>query len=370
VTENWPISERHVHLQGGLLAINPPQSERISLWPTTTDNKKLELKLPTYGSLYSKLKALKLEIIGVEFITHEGEAIGSSPPQWRPYAQQRKIWINWDAYQLWGQLGNSAYSHKNGLFYDLSKRISYQLSSLSERLKELSLAYRAQLNALRLKDNPELIGRFQDGFTELTYQKFQSFLFESCILRDYLSELVYNFSRSGELKEKKEITTAGGLLKLLKKKADLTDLEAAFLDIMSSDGWLKELGDYRDLVMHSAPISMVNHKLYCIKEVVNLPSDKMVQVVRFPIPKDPGALYKERSRRDDFDRYVRQFELIAKAALEDYGKYDCLQYAHKVTNFLSNLALSCASLSPYKPMVQEFVQSGSGMRSEFKYVSS
>ena len=36
------------------------------------------------------------------------------------------------------------------------------------------------------------------------------YAFESCILRDYLSELVYNFSRSGELKDqKKEITTAG-----------------------------------------------------------------------------------------------------------------------------------------------------------------
>ena len=179
VTDNWPISERHVHLQGGLLAINPPQSEKISLWPTTTDNKNLELKLATYASFYSKLKALKLEIIGVEFITHEGEAIGSSPPQWRPYAEQKKIWVNWDAFQLWGQLGNSAYSHKNGLFYDLSKRIAYQLSSLSERLKELSLAYRAQLNALWIKGNPELGGRFQDGFTELTYQKFQSFLFDA-----------------------------------------------------------------------------------------------------------------------------------------------------------------------------------------------
>ena len=197
------------------------------------------------------------------------------------------------------------------------------------------------------------------------------YAFESCILRDYLSELVYNFSRSGELKDqKKEITTAGGLLKLLRNKSDLTDLEAEFLNIMGSDGWLKELGDYRDLVMHSAPISMVNHKLYCIKEVVNLPSDKVVQAVRFPIPRDPGALYKERSRREDFDRYVRQFELIAKAALEAYGKYDCLQYAHKATNLLSNLALSCASLSPYKPMVQKFVKTDAGMRSEFRYVSS
>lgn len=367
--ENWPICGREVHLHGGLLAINEPQSNMVRLWPNTLCGKCYGIKIPTYGKIYTEIKSLGIEIVGIEFITHETEATGESPTQWRAYSAQQKIWSNWDATQLWSQIGNASYKHKDGVCYDLSNRISYQLTSLNLRLKDLSLSYRDQLNALNIKSKPKHGQRFQDGFTDIVYQKFHSFLFDACILRDYLSEFVYYFSRGGALREVgQNVTTAGGLYKLLKNDTELSSFEKHLKECMDDGGWLKELGAYRDLVMHSAPINIANHRLYCIQEIILLPDSKQAQSVRFPIPSNPDGLYKQRSKRDDFVKYVNALELIAKAALDDYGEYDCLKYAQNISTKLSNLALESVPLAPYQPMIQQFIRTDKGIISGFQHV--
>ncbi|KOO59218.1 hypothetical protein WH43_04340 [Rheinheimera sp. KL1] len=367
--ENWPVCGREVHLHGGLLAISEPQSDIVRIWPNTLSGKSCEITIPTYGKIYTAVKQIGLKVVGVEFITHESEAIGSSPTQWRSYSAQEQIWPNWDASQLWHQLGNASYKHKNGFCYDLSKRISYQLTSLNIRLRDLSLSYRDQLNALDIRSKPKHGQRFQDGFTDVVYYRFHSFLFDACILRDYLSEFIYHFSNGGALKEAgKEIATAGGLHKSLKKSNQLSPFEQRLKECMDDCGWLKELGDYRDLVMHSAPINISNHQLYCIQEIIALPDCQEIQSVRFPIPSDPAGLYKIRCKRDDFDKYVSDLDLIAKAALDDYGKYDCLEYAQTISTKLSCLALECITFAPYRPMVQQFIRTDTGIVCSYRQV--
>tara|TARA_B100000965_G_scaffold386154_1_gene388131 strand:- start:467 stop:1576 length:1110 start_codon:yes stop_codon:yes gene_type:complete len=367
MTENWPICGRKVHLNGGLLAINAPQSNVVTLWPNTLCGKRCEIKIPTYRKMYDGIKTLGLEVVGIEFITHESEAVGESPTQWRIYSNQQKIWANWDATQLWSQIGTASFKHKDGICYDLSKRISYQLTSLNLRLKDLSSSYRNQLNALSIKSKPNHGQRFQDGFTDTVYQKFHSFLFDSCILRDYLSEFIYNYSSKGALREEgKEVTTAGRLYQTLKKNSKLNSFEKKLKEWMDDEGWLKELGAYRDLVMHSAPINIANHRLYCIQEIISLPDSKQAQSVRFPIPSNPDGLYKQRCKKTDFDKYVKEIELIATAALDDYGKYDCLEYAQTISTKLSNLALETGSLSPYKPIIKQFIRTSKGTISNLR----
>ena len=186
-------------------------------------------------------------------------------------------------------------------------------------------------------------------------------------MRDYLSEFVYNFSRRGALREAgKEVTTAGGLYKSLKKNSELSSFEKHLKECMDDGGWLKELGAYRDLVMHSAPINIANHRLYCIQEIISLPESKQAQSVRFPIPSNPDGLYKQRCKKADFDRYVKELELIAKSALDDYGEYDCLEYAQAISTKLSNLALEIGSFAPYKPMIQQIIRTPRGTTSIFR----
>ena len=367
--EDWPYCGRTVHLNGGLIAVIEPQSDIITLWPKTNDNKTLEIKIDTFGKLYSALKKYNLNIIGVEFITHHSEFIGEAPTQFRGYANQNVIWPNWDAFQLWGGVSLSSFKHKNGLNYDLSNRISFQLSTINNRLKSLSLAYQRQLNALILKGKFKAGQRFQDGFTDLVYQEFHSYLFDCGILRDNLCEYIYNFSSNGKLKEDgKEITIASGLFKVLKKSPDLSEFEQNMKDCMSKGGWLFELGNYRDLVMHSAPINLTNHQLYAIHEPINLPGGKEVLSVRFPLPADPAKLYSQRCKRSSFDKYIEEFDELSRISLEDRGAYDCLEYAHKVFGLLSNLSLQVAKESPVKAMRQTFIHTESGTTSTFSYI--
>jgi hypothetical protein len=353
--EDWPYCGRVVYLLGGPVATIEPKSDVITLWPPTLDGKITTFKIDTFGKLYYALKKYNMTIVGVEFITHHSEYVGESPRQFRGYIEQNSIWSNWDATQKWSELSLSSFYNKNGLSYDLSNRISFQLKTVNNRLKSLSLSYQNQLNALVLKGTFKEGQRFQDGYTDLVYQEFHSFLFDAGILRDNLCEYVYNFSKNGCRKEiGKEITTAGGLFKLLKRIEKPSKLEAYLKSEMSQEGWLYELGQYRDLVMHSAPINIANSRLYAIQEAIELPNDKKTISIRFPLPSNPAKLYSERCKRDDFDKYINQFKELSDISLKDRGAYDCLEYAHKVFGLISNLSLEVAKESPLKPMQQKF----------------
>lgn len=367
--KDWPACSRIVHLAGGILAINEAHTNLIRLWPNTTSNEVSQIRIHSFGSLYGVLMRLGYEIIGAEFITHQMEATGQSPTQFRGFVNQESVWPNWDATILWGGLTLSAFHNKNGLAYDLSNRIKFQLHTINDRLKNLSLAYQKQLNARYLGQNFKEEQRFQDGYTDLVYQEFHSFLFDAGIMRDYLCEYVFNFSRDGTLRDeirkcsnkpKLEVTTASGLFKGLKKVEDLTKLEAMLIEIMGKEGWLHELGQYRDLVMHSAPINIANSQLYAIQEIKKLPDDKKIMSIRFPIPSNPSELYSERSKRDNFDKYIGKFKELSRLSLESRGKYDCMEYAHKIFGLLTNLALEVAEEAPYKPMQQGYLRTKKG----------
>ncbi|WP_312626680.1 hypothetical protein [Scandinavium sp.] len=366
--DNWPICGRTVFLFGGPVASIEPQSDIVLLWPNTKDGKEVQIKLDKYEKLFYALNKYNLKIIGVEFTTNYSEFSGESPRQFRGYIEQERHWSNWDATQKWSGIALSSFRNKNGLSYDLSNRISFQLTSINNRLKNLALSYQNQLNALALKDNFKNGQRFQDGFTDLVYQEFHSFLFDAGILRDNLCEYVYHFSNDGACKQDgKEITTAGGLLKVLKKMVVCTELESYLKNEMGPGGWLFELGNYRDLVMHSAPINIASHRLYAIHESIALPGNKELLSVRFPLPANPEKLYGERCKKSDFDKYIEHFKELSRFSIEERGAYDCLEYAHKVFGLLTNLSLEIVKHSPFKPMKHRFIRTKEGIISASEY---
>jgi hypothetical protein len=362
MANDWPVCGRTVFLSGGPVATIEPQSDTILIWPRTKDGKITKIKLDTYEQLFYALNKLKLTIIGVEFTTNESEFTGESPKQFRGYINQKNIWSNWDATQEWSGVALSSLRNKNGLSYDLSNRIRFQLTTINNRLKSLSLSYQKQLNALVLKESFKKGQRFQDGYTDLVYQEFHSFLFDAGILRDYLCEYIYNFSNGGACKlDGKEITTAGGLLKILNKMTTRTELENYLRKEMSPRGWLFELGHYRDLVMHSAPVNIASHVLYAIQEAISMPDEKELISVRFPLPANPEKLYSERCKKSDFNKYIDHFKELSRISIEDRGAYDCLEYAHKIFGLLSNLSLEIVKQSPFKPTRHTFIRTEQGI---------
>ncbi|HDG9787257.1 TPA: hypothetical protein PJH99_002838 [Raoultella ornithinolytica] len=366
--DNWPFCGRTVFLSGGPIATIEPLSDEVIIWPKTQDGKITQIKIDQYGKLFYAVNKINLNIIGVEFTSNESEYIGESPREFRGYVNQKNIWSNWDAIQTWGGIALSSFHNKNGISYDLSNKIRFQLNTINNRLKNLAISYQHQLNALVLKESFKNGQRFQDGYTDLVYQEFHSFLFDAGILRDNLCEYVYNFSNGGiSKKQGKEITTAGGLLRFLNSKKDHSEIESYLKKEMSIDGWLFELGNYRDLVMHSAPINIASHKLYAIHEPIAMPEGKELPAVRFPLPANPEKLYSERCKKNDFNKYIENFKEISRISLQDRGKYDCLEYAHKVFSLLTNLSLEVANQSPFKPMRHRFIRTEQGLVSIPEY---
>ncbi|WP_429170604.1 hypothetical protein, partial [Aeromonas rivipollensis] len=100
-------------------------------------------------------------------------------------------WANIEACWTWSNIGNEAYTQQNGHLWDLSKRISHQATLLNKTLRDLSLAYRNQLFSIVESFKPD--NKFINGFSDDIYAKFQHFLYDACVLRDYISEFVFHY---------------------------------------------------------------------------------------------------------------------------------------------------------------------------------
>jgi hypothetical protein len=358
--KRWPACGREAHLLGGAVAINKPRERIVSIWPASLDGKKVKILLPTYERFYLDIHRFGCQIVGVDFFTHADEVVGASPPQWRSYAKQSKdIWIHWTTLQKWGQIVSHSTEKKNGVLYDMANRIRYQLESVSERLRLLSCSYRDQLKARVITRDFRPEWRFEDGYTKKIYQSFHAFLFDACILRDYLAEFIYNFSESGHRKKNGlEIATAASLIKkILRKLKSPNVIEKEFIDITNENGWVFKLGAYRDLIMHAAPLAIAHNKLWAICGTVDLPGNNKLPIVRCPIPEDPSLILKIRTDRNKFNEYLKRFEDFSKASTAEIPSFDCLDYSHDITERLSCLSLKVMELSPLPPREIIFTES-------------
>tara|TARA_R110002074_G_scaffold104105_1_gene224703 strand:+ start:529 stop:1659 length:1131 start_codon:yes stop_codon:yes gene_type:complete len=370
MSDQMPMCERMVHVSGGILVVSEIGTTTAKFWPRTVHGKEMEINFSEYQALYSAIESLGFRIIGIDFIKHESEATGGTPPEWRSYTPiTGKRCVNASSKQLWSQLATASFLAKNGLSYDLCLRIKYQLDSLAQRLKDLSASYQQQLYAHCLKGKHTSGRRFQDGFTDIIYQKFHSFLFDACILRDYLCEYVYLHSDDGKLVEAgTTVTTASKLQKVLRKQNNLSRLEVGLRTQMEDGGWIKALGAYRDLVMHSAPINIANHNSWCIAQDKEAPHGEIFPSIKVPVPSDPAGLMSKRSMRENFDQYLAEMEVIARASFEDEGANDCLDYAALTTTNLSLISSDIAKLSPYKPVMTRYTQKIDAEVAEVDYI--
>lgn len=351
MNENWPICGRIAHLLGGAIATNQPNDKAVLIWPTTLDGKRVEISLSSYQKFYEDIQGLGCQIIGIDFYTHTLEATGVAPPEWRYYARDlANAWLHWETRQKWSEVGFHAAKNNNGLLYDIANRIRYQLAAVSERLRFLSCSYQDQLNARTVKGDFKPAVKFEDGYTKKIYLNFHSFLFDSCILRNYLAEFVYNYSENGYRRtDGVEITTAAGLIKVLNKISAPNIIEQEFISITSEAGWLFKLGAYRDLVMHAAPLAIAHKKLFAVCDTIDLVQDKKLPVIRCPLPEDPSLISRIRASRTEYSKYLEKLEDFIKASQGEIPKFDCLQYAHEVIAQLTCLSLKVMSLSPIPP---------------------
>ena len=111
-------------------------------------------------------------------------------------------------------------------------------------------------------------------------------------------------------------------------------------------GWLFELGAYRDLVVHSAPLAKARNRLFATSHELHITDHGSLPAVRLPIPLNPNAVSKSRATGEHFEDFTRQLDRFAEATSTDATSSDGLLYAHQALNKLILLACQLGEHSP------------------------
>jgi hypothetical protein len=338
---------REVHLAGGGRAFNGID-EYVDLETPTLNGKHLRLKLASFSALYSELKKLRIPIVGCDFFHTQDQASGLVPPEWRVTSVTGPAWLCADQGHNWSFIQNSAFDANNGFLCDLASRLSHQIRACEWRVRELSNCYAKQL-ASSLPRNYKESALFLDGNTSQCYMAFQSFLIDACILRDYFCEF-YAAVILGENKiAKSSIASIGGLMSHFKKNPP-NDAVGKELHASANNGqWLCELGAYRNLVVHAAPLSQAGESLYAVVRHFPLPQGEKLPAIKLPIPKNASNLREARNNGDYFENV--DFARFSNSVKDVENCNDALEYSHLCMQLLGALSESIAKISPLKPTI-------------------
>lgn len=345
---NW-LAIRIVHLHGGCRAINDLEP-RVVFQPNAIDGKRGDFFLTTYSSIYANLLKLGANIVGVDFYSNKFEVEGSVPPNWRPYHRPpRAGWIWAETVQLWRNIAFAAFKDQNAKLWDISARVAYQLRACGWRLRDLSELYSRQLNARIMGKLFKAGEMFKDQFTDLLYLALQGCLVDACILRDFLAEFIFEYVFASESTSRVfRVVTMSGLKKyVLNVQTGSNSFTDELKQATGEGGWITILGSYRDLVVHSVPLALAEHKVFIVCNTVTINGQNKLPIIICPIPANPTEITRKRSKQvEDFSVL---FESFVRAGKDGPPKIDGLQYAHEVIGKLAELASECIKYSPIPP---------------------
>ncbi|WKA61364.1 hypothetical protein [Pectobacterium aroidearum] len=346
---NWQPVVREVHLLGGGRAFNGINPE-VEIHPLTINKKLLKIHLKDYHHLFHDINKAGLYVIGCDFFTTPESVNGYTPPQWRTKNKNNPIWLCAEEGDNWSFIAHSAFKQKNGLLCDIAARISHQLRACEWRLRQLSESYANQLNS-RIHSNKFTDNQlFLDEYTSLAYLSLQSFLVDACVLRDYLAEFYSEVTSSEENNGHiGKVTTLSGLIKRWKITPPKNNIGNEILISSKPGQWLFELGSYRDLVVHVAPLATAGRTLCAVTKTFDLIYGESIPGIKLPLPNNPDVLQKERSSGRYFNDPELNFARFKNIIDNIDNTKDSLEYAHSCMQLLGKMAKSVSTLSPVKP---------------------
>ncbi|WP_146256314.1 hypothetical protein [Pseudomonas sp. LLC-1] len=338
---------RELHTLGGGRVING-LDDTAFVQPAPLDAEEFDISIRDFTTLYSDISDLGLTIIGCDFY-HGGNEY--NPPEWRPKnLRGAPAWICSEQGHRWLFLANSAFKRKQGLLYDICARISHQIRTCEWRLRQLSEAYFDQLNG-RLKSGRFEAGqRFLDGHTSLCYLAFQAYLVDACVLRDYLAEF-YTEVMLRPNDHKLKITAIKGLLKIWKSNPPVDSAGSIFKASVDGEGWLSELGAYRNLVVHTAPLASADRTLLSFTRFITLSNGQELPAIKVPIPQNPSEIIGSRSSEHYFKDSELGFARNRNFIDDHTNTLDALEYAHTTLQKLAGLCESIILTAPFEPEI-------------------
>lgn len=290
---------------------------------------------------------MDLQVFGLSALQHQLELDGVVPPEWRTvHYEPRPAWLGNDVAVTWSQIAYAAWKARAGHLWDCAARVSYQIETVTVRLRQISDGYASQLMSLVARGDFSDGERLDDLWTKPVFLAVQSFLTDACVLRDYLAEFAAAFLyRVGR---PKRITKMAGLCEFIRREQPADALTGKLWSACEPGGWLFDLGKYRNLVVHAAPLALAQRRLWVWCQAHPLPDGDLLPTVRFPLPPNPAAIMKARDNPDyeDFEKLAQDFAGVAKVSST---LLDALQYAHGVLGDAAELATELAAFSPVAP---------------------
>ena len=347
--QNWPNAVRVVWSGGGVVAINNQGPEVVigagidgAVWASFT--------IPSYNSLFAKLRKEGLPTFGATFIQSPEEFDGTYPPEFRAM-NTHNGWLLSDMRQQWRGIAHAAGESNEMALFDIASRIASGLNYSEMRLKDLAEAYSVQLRAKARSKKIDKYSRFKDLNSHAVYKSIHALFWELAVLRDVLAEFAalvcFGISK---------VATMSGLIGSLRKKPYDDVLATQLLRDADNinNGWLNEFSEYRNLFTHSAPMEQAAGIAFTVQDTLTLACGVVVPQIYYPLPANVSELVRKRSSGPLYESFDALANASAGRRPERGTEPDALQYLWACLDKLAELAKVLVIRSPIEPKRMEF----------------
>lgn len=323
---------RIVHLLGGLRAYDT--YDDVVKVGVNGLSFPMSFPQPAYPALYSTLESLDFRPIGVEFISSPLEMNGSIPRKWASWSTPKGLDII-HRKQKWSSI-RFAEADRAAVKFEIAGKIGTYLRLTDLRLKQLSNAYHQTLFAkLRREEGDPLPspGLFGNQWMSEIEAAIHAFFSDAAAFRDVIAEGVWQRLVQDQTKV---VSKMGALHKHAKE--GIHPLVDEILSACDDGGWIKNLTDLRNGIIHDAPIDRSHEHSFCDLRALPHNGGMTFFTVHYPLTKEDWS-------RRDYKRSVppSRDQSSMRKSMEDYHEFvatsgDALEYAWLTLSNLSDLA--------------------------------
>lgn len=342
-SSTWPLAGRVIWLSGGLVAYSEAGESKVELCTGSKGPTVKEFQIPAYGAIYSLLKKLGLEIIGVSFIVNRDELDNLQPAEFRVAGKMTAGWPVSASRESWRQIAWGANKRDDMQLMDIASRIASTLEASELRMLDLVSSYGTQLQALARKHDIRDHAAFTDLFSRGVYNAVHAMFWQLSVLRDTLAEFAGRYC----LKQSKRVTKIKSFQNAIRQVGSADPVALMFERASRGElgGWLATFGAYRNFFTHSAPLEMAAGFAFTIQDKRSLGEDLTAPQLYYPLPGDIESLARQRSNGlfySSMEELVRVSRLHRNRAQDP----DALEYLHECTEKLARFSNAFAERSP------------------------
>jgi len=246
------------------------------------------------------------------------------------------------------------------LLADIASRLSFQIEACARGIFEISKAYHLELNALCEESKFQAGQIIQTQNSARIFYAVNNYFMNAGILRDVIAEFLSHYVFEAKFAGSRTPTSMGKLISRLRKGE--VDVEPEFThrllasasENVDAPGWIAELTNYRNLIIHDMPLAMALGGPGLIRTFERGFGACSLPAISMPIPNNVVRFREDRKRANDRSVGSRNLEQMVEA-VNDPTARDALMYCHLFDVYLAHLSLDVLQFSPVEPKMTHFV---------------